>query len=97
MDTIKGAGGEPANFLDVGGGADTEKVKAAFKIILSDDAVRAIFINIFGGILRCDILAEGVVEAAREAVAGDAIQNLRAEYREAGAEPSNTAYGWVRG
>jgi len=66
MDSVKAAGGEPANFLDVGGGADTEKVKAAFKIILSDTAVRAIFINIFGGILRCDVLAEGVVQAARE-------------------------------
>jgi succinyl-CoA synthetase beta subunit len=66
MDSVKAAGGAPANFLDVGGGADTEKVKAAFKIILSDAAVQAIFINIFGGILRCDVLAEGVVQAARE-------------------------------
>jgi succinyl-CoA synthetase beta subunit len=66
MDSVKAAGGEPANFLDVGGGADTEKVKAAFKIILSDTAVLAIFINIFGGILRCDVLAEGVVQAAKE-------------------------------
>jgi succinyl-CoA synthetase beta subunit len=66
MDSVKAAGGEPANFLDVGGGANTEKVKAAFKIILSDPAVQAIFINIFGGILRCDVLAEGVVAAARE-------------------------------
>jgi succinyl-CoA synthetase beta subunit len=66
MDSVKAAGGEPANFLDVGGGADTEKVKAAFKIILSDAAVRGIFINIFGGILRCDVLAEGVVQAAKE-------------------------------
>ena len=66
MDSVKAAGGEPANFLDVGGGANTEKVKAAFKIILSDAAVKGIFINIFGGILRCDVLAEGVVAAARE-------------------------------
>ena len=66
MDSVKAAGGSPANFLDVGGGANTEKVKAAFKIILSDTAVRAIFINIFGGILRCDVLAEGVVAAAHE-------------------------------
>jgi succinyl-CoA synthetase beta subunit len=66
MDTVKAAGGAPANFLDVGGGADTEKVKAAFRIILEDPAVKAILINIFGGILRCDVLAEGVVEAARE-------------------------------
>jgi succinyl-CoA synthetase beta subunit len=66
MDSVKSAGGEPANFLDVGGGADTKKVAAAFRILLSDAAVKAIFINIFGGILRCDVLAEGVVEAARE-------------------------------
>src|SRR4029079_6301616 len=66
MDSIKAAGGSPANFLDVGGGANTEKVKAAFKIILSDASVKGIFINIFGGILRCDVLAEGVVAAARE-------------------------------
>ncbi len=66
MDSVKSAGGSPANFLDVGGGANTEKVKAAFKIILSDAAVKGIFINIFGGILRCDVLAEGVVAAARE-------------------------------
>ncbi len=66
MDSVKAAGGAPANFLDVGGGANTEKVKAAFKIILSDAAVKAIFINIFGGILRCDVLAEGVVAAAKE-------------------------------
>jgi succinyl-CoA synthetase beta subunit len=66
MDSVKMAGGAPANFLDVGGGANTEKVKAAFKIILSDAAVKGIFINIFGGILRCDTLAEGVVAAAKE-------------------------------
>jgi succinyl-CoA synthetase beta subunit len=66
MDIIKYAGGEPANFLDVGGGADAETVQKAFKIILSDDRVRAIFVNIFGGILRCDVLAEGVVGAAKE-------------------------------
>ena len=66
MDIVKGAGGLPANFLDVGGGASTERVRAAFRILLSDANVRAIFINIFGGILRCDVLAEGVVQAARE-------------------------------
>jgi succinyl-CoA synthetase beta subunit len=66
MDSVKAAGGTPANFLDVGGGADAEKVKAAFQILLSDSAVKAIFINIFGGILRCDVLADGVVQAARE-------------------------------
>jgi succinyl-CoA synthetase beta subunit len=66
MDIVKAAGGMPANFLDVGGGADAAKVKAAFHIILKDPAVKAIFVNIFGGILRCDVLAEGVVAAARE-------------------------------
>jgi succinyl-CoA synthetase beta subunit len=66
MDIIKLAGGNPANFLDVGGGATAEQVKAAFKILLSDPHVRGVFINIFGGILRCDVLATGVVNAARE-------------------------------
>lgn len=66
MDTIQYAGGAPANFLDVGGGADAEKVAAAFRIILTDDSVKAVFINIFGGIMQCDVLAEGVVAAARE-------------------------------
>ncbi|MGB3722799.1 MAG: ADP-forming succinate--CoA ligase subunit beta, partial [Pacificimonas sp.] len=66
MDIIKLNGAEPANFLDVGGGATTEKVTAAFKIILSDDAVEGILVNIFGGIMRCDIIAEGIVAAAKE-------------------------------
>tara|TARA_B100000989_G_scaffold32917_2_gene21034 strand:- start:672 stop:1832 length:1161 start_codon:yes stop_codon:yes gene_type:complete len=66
MDIIKLFGEEPANFLDVGGGASKEKVSAAFKIILSDPNVKGILINIFGGIMRCDILAQGVVEAAKE-------------------------------
>jgi len=66
MDIIKLNGAEPANFLDVGGGANKEKVTAAFKIILSDPAVKGILVNIFGGIMRCDIIAEGIVEAARE-------------------------------
>jgi len=66
LDIIKLSGGEPANFLDVGGGASKEKVQAAFKIILSDPAVKGILVNIFGGIMRCDIIAEGVVAAARE-------------------------------
>ena len=66
MDIIKVYGEEPANFLDVGGGASKEKVTAAFKIILSDKNVKGILINIFGGIMRCDILAQGVVEAAKE-------------------------------
>ena len=66
MDIIKLSGGAPANFLDVGGGANAEQIKNAFKILTSDAGVRAVFINIFGGILRCDVLATGVVEAARE-------------------------------
>jgi succinyl-CoA synthetase beta subunit len=66
MDTIKHFGGDPANFLDVGGGATTEKVTAAFKIILSDAEVKGILVNIFGGIMKCDVIAEGVVAAARE-------------------------------
>ena len=66
MDIIKLYGMEPANFLDVGGGASKEKVQAAFKIILSDPAVKGILVNIFGGIMRCDIIAEGVIAAARE-------------------------------
>ncbi len=66
MDIIKYAGGSPANFLDVGGGANAEQVKNAFRILISDQSVKAILINIFGGILRCDTLATGVVSAARD-------------------------------
>jgi succinyl-CoA synthetase beta subunit len=66
MDIIKYYGGEPANFLDVGGGATAQKVTEAFKIILSDEQVKGIFINIFGGIMRCDVIADGVIEAARQ-------------------------------
>ena len=66
MDIIKLHGQEPANFLDVGGGASKEKVSAAFRIILSDKNVKGILINIFGGIMRCDVLAQGIVEAAKE-------------------------------
>ncbi|MCP5468401.1 MAG: ADP-forming succinate--CoA ligase subunit beta [Deltaproteobacteria bacterium] len=66
MDIIKLFGGEPANFLDVGGGATTEKVTAAFKLILSDPKVKGILVNIFGGIMKCDVIANGVVAAARE-------------------------------
>jgi succinyl-CoA synthetase beta subunit len=66
MDIIKLHGGEPANFLDVGGGADAARVAAAFKIILSDANVKGILVNIFGGIMRCDVIATGIVEAARE-------------------------------
>jgi len=66
MDVIKLAGGEPANFLDVGGGATTERVTEAFKLILSSDKVKAILVNIFGGIVRCDLIAEGIIAAVRE-------------------------------
>jgi succinyl-CoA synthetase beta subunit len=66
MDIVKFAGGSPANFLDVGGGANAEQIRNAFRILLSDPSVKAILINVFGGILRCDTLATGVVTAARE-------------------------------
>jgi succinyl-CoA synthetase beta subunit len=66
MDIVKIYGAEPANFLDVGGGASTEKVAAAFRILLADSRVKGVLINIFGGIMRCDVLAQGVVEAARQ-------------------------------
>ena len=66
MDIIKLYGSEPANFLDVGGGATKEKVTAAFKIIVSDPNVKGILVNIFGGIMKCDIIAEGIIAAAKE-------------------------------
>ena len=66
MDIIKHEGGEPANFLDVGGGANQQKVTAAFKIILRDPAVKGIFVNIFGGIMKCDVIAEGIIAATKE-------------------------------
>ena len=66
MDIIKLEGGEPANFLDVGGGATAEKVTAAFKIITSDPGVKAIFVNIFGGIMKCDVIAQGVITAVQQ-------------------------------
>jgi succinyl-CoA synthetase beta subunit len=68
MDLIKLYGGEPANFLDVGGGANAETIANGFRIILSDERVKAVLVNIFGGILRCDVLAEGLIEAARKVV-----------------------------
>jgi len=70
MDIIKLCGGAPANFLDVGGGASVERVTAAFKIILSDANVKGILVNIFGGIMKCDVIAEGIVAAAREVQLG---------------------------
>jgi len=66
MDLIKLKGGQPANFLDVGGGATKERVTEAFKIILSDDSVAAVLVNIFGGIVRCDMIAEGIIGAVKE-------------------------------
>ncbi|MEM7677705.1 MAG: ADP-forming succinate--CoA ligase subunit beta, partial [Myxococcota bacterium] len=66
MDIIKHCGGQPANFLDVGGGATADKVKAAFSIILKDPGVKAVLVNIFGGIMKCDVIAEGVIQAAKE-------------------------------
>jgi succinyl-CoA synthetase beta subunit len=66
MDIIKLTGGRPANFLDVGGGADEKKVAAAFKLLLSDEHVRAVLVNIFGGIMKCDVIAKGIVAAARQ-------------------------------
>ena len=66
MDLIKLHGGEPANFLDVGGGATPERVSEAFKLILSNSSVTAILVNIFGGIVRCDLIAEGIIQAVRE-------------------------------
>jgi succinyl-CoA synthetase beta subunit len=66
MDIIKLAGGSPANFLDVGGGASADQIRNAFRILLADPDVRAVLINIFGGILRCDVLAEGVIAAVRD-------------------------------
>jgi len=65
MDIIKLAGGEPANFLDVGGGANVEQIANAFRILMADKNVKTVFINIFGGILRCDRLANGLIEAAK--------------------------------
>jgi len=66
MDVIKLYGGEPANFLDVGGGATTENVTAAFRILLGDDQVEGVLINIFGGIMQCDVIANGVVAAVKQ-------------------------------
>lgn len=66
MDIVQVYGGSPANFLDVGGGADATKVREAFKIILSDPKVKAIFVNIFGGIMKCDVIAEGIINASKE-------------------------------
>jgi succinyl-CoA synthetase beta subunit len=66
MDMIKLAGGQPANFLDVGGGADEAKVTAAFKLLLADPQVQAVLVNIFGGIMKCDVIAAGIIAAAKQ-------------------------------
>jgi succinyl-CoA synthetase beta subunit len=66
LDVLKEYGGEPANFLDVGGGASREKVAGAFRIILKDKNVKGIFVNIFGGIMRCDIIAQGIIDATTD-------------------------------
>jgi succinyl-CoA synthetase beta subunit len=66
MDLIKLHGGEPANFLDVGGGATSERVTEAFKLVLSNERVKAILVNIFGGIVRCDLIAQGIVDAVKQ-------------------------------
>lgn len=92
MDIISLNGGKPANFLDVGGGATTEQVKAAFEIITSDPAVEAILVNIFGGIMRCDVIAEGVVAAVKEVgLKVPLVVRLEGTNVEAGKEIINTS------
>jgi succinyl-CoA synthetase beta subunit len=76
MDIIKLSGGEPANFLDVGGGANVETVKNGFRIILEDQNVKAILINIFGGIVRCDRVANGVIEAVKDPEIAEKVENV---------------------
>ncbi len=95
MDIIKLHGGKPANFLDVGGGATVERVTAAFELILSNPKVRAILVNIFGGIVRCDVIAEGIMSAVqqgrREGAGGRA---PRGHQRQAGARDARAAAAW---
>lgn len=92
MDIIKLHGGEPANFLDVGGGATAERVAAAFKIILSDDNVKGILVNIFGGIVRCDLIAEGIIKAVKEVnVSVPVVVRLEGNNAPAGAELLNNS------
>ena len=87
MDIIKLAGGQPANFLDVGGGASADQIKNAFRILLADKEVRAVLINIFGGILRCDVLAEGVIAAVRDlGVAVPVVVRMKGNNEEKGRE-----------
>jgi len=90
MDIIKLSGGNPANFLDVGGGATRERVTEAFKIILSDDSVKGILVNIFGGIVRCDLIADGIIEAVKEVnVAVPVVVRLAGNNAEKGSEKLN--------
>jgi len=85
MDIIKLAGGSPANFLDVGGGANAEQIRNAFRILLNDRDVKAVLINIFGGILRCDVLAEGVITAVKElSVAAPVVVRMKGNNEEKG-------------
>ena len=91
MDIIKLYGAEPANFLDVGGGASKEKVTAAFKIITADPAVKGILVNIFGGIMKCDVIAEGVIAAVKEVAQGSAGRAPRRHQRRAGQEDHATS------
>jgi succinyl-CoA synthetase beta subunit len=92
MDVIKLHGGEPANFLDVGGGATKERVSEALKIILSDDKVKGILVNIFGGIVRCDLIAEGILEAVKEvSVTVPVVVRLEGNNAKAGAEILNAS------
>jgi len=92
MDIIKLHGGDPANFLDVGGGATAERVAAAFKIILSDDKVKGILVNIFGGIVRCDLIAEGIIKAVAEVnVSVPVVVRLEGNSAEAGTELLNNS------
>ena len=87
MDIIKASGGEPANFLDVGGTATRERVMEAFKVILEDPQVRCILVNIFGGIVRCDLIAEGILGAVRDVGADVAVVvRLEGNHAEAGAK-----------
>jgi succinyl-CoA synthetase beta subunit len=87
MDIIKLAGGSPANFLDVGGGASADQIRNAFRILLGDKEVRAVLINIFGGILRCDVLAEGVIAAVRDLhVAVPVVVRMKGNNEEKGKE-----------
>src|SRR5262249_38845714 len=92
MDIIKLAGGSPANFLDVGGGASAEQVRNAFRILLADRDVKGVLINIFGGILRCDVLAEGVIAAVRElAVKVPVVVRMKGNNEEKGKEMLRTS------